>query len=147
MRDEYDLTDFVIHDLDGNHIGIGGDDIPDDIHSLPIDYIEIGVRDVGEAKAFYGELFGWTFTDYSDGYASFNYGSGTGGFVLADAAIARGGVLVVLFSGDLEAILDRVRDAGAEISREPFTFPGGRRFHFIDPSGNEFAIWSNESLG
>jgi hypothetical protein len=144
-HDEYKLTDFVINDPDGNHIGIGGDEaheIPDPIHSLPIGYVGIGVRDVAEAKEFYGGLFGWTFRDYGDAYSSFNHGAGDGGFVLTESA-ASGSVLLALYTDDLEGMLDRIKKNGVEISREPFAFPGGRRFQFLDPSGNELAVWSN----
>ena len=64
-----------------------------------------------------------------------------GGFTVVES-VTTGGPLVILYSDDLEATLQRVRDAGGRIVEEPFEFPGGRRFHFLDPSGNELAVWA-----
>ncbi len=109
-----------------------------------IDYIEIPARDIAASKRFFTELFGWTFTDYGDGYTSFDDGRLTGGFYAAEraASVESGSVLVVFYVGDLEESEARVRDLGGIITRPIFSFPGGRRFHFADPSGNEFAVWS-----
>jgi len=107
-----------------------------------IDYIEISVRDVAAAKRFYGQAFGWQFNDYGPGYAGIRGADREmGGLAQADN-VATGGPLVVLFSRDLDATLAAVRAAGGEVSKKPFTFPGGRRFHFRDPTGNELAVWS-----
>jgi len=107
-----------------------------------IDYIEISVRDVAAAKRFYGQAFGWVFNDYGPGYAGIRGADReVGGLAQADN-VATGGPLVVLFSRDLDATLAAVRAAGGEVSKKPFTFPGGRRFHFRDPTGNELAVWS-----
>ena len=108
----------------------------------PIDYVEFSVTDIPAAKRFYGGVLGWTFEDYGDTYTSFNHGAGTGGFSKVDA-LSRGGPLVVLYTTDLEAMQRDIIDAGGEIVREIFAFPGGRRFHFTDPSGNELAVWSD----
>ncbi len=107
-----------------------------------IDYIEFQVTNIHDAKRFYGDLFGWTFEDYGDNYSSFNHGAGTGGFTKVDA-VNRGGPLVVLYADDLEAMQRDIIRAGGQIVRETFAFPGGRRFHFTDPSGNELAVWSD----
>lgn len=109
-----------------------------------IDYIEIPARDPALAQRFFEALFGWQFEDYGPDYCSFNDGSLAGGFYRADsaAAVGRGSVLVVFYCGDLEQAVTRVRDAGGTIAKEIFAFPGGRRFHFLDPCGNEYAIWS-----
>ncbi|MGQ0383688.1 MAG: VOC family protein [Gammaproteobacteria bacterium] len=107
-----------------------------------IDYIEFGVRDTTIAKQFYGAAFGWKFTDYGPDYVGIHGGRGEqGGFRRADSVPA-GGPLVVLFSTDLEATQAAVKAAGGKIVQEIFSFPGGRRFHFEDPSGNELAVWS-----
>lgn len=107
-----------------------------------IDYIEFSVTDMTTAKKFYAAAFGWEFTDYAPGYAGIRGGDGeVGGLRQADA-VHTGGPLVVLYSTDLEASLKAVRSAGGTIVEEPFPFPGGRRFHFTDPSGNELAVWS-----
>lgn len=111
-----------------------------------IDYVELTVVDIADAKRFYRDAFGWTFTDYGPEYCGINNSraGGTrevGGMRKADE-VRKGGPLVVLYSRDLEASLAAVRTAGGGISVAPFSFPGGRRFHFTDPSGNELAVWS-----
>lgn len=109
-----------------------------------IDYIEIPARDPAAARRFFADLFGWAFEDYGPDYCSFNDGRLAGGFYRSEAAasVAAGSVLVVFYSDDLEAAVQRVIDAGGHISKAIFAFPGGRRFHFEDPCGNEYAIWS-----
>jgi predicted enzyme related to lactoylglutathione lyase len=106
-----------------------------------IDYIEIVVRDLPRAKTFYSTAFGWTFTDYGPEYSSFNDGRLNGGLTV-EGEIKPGGPLVILYAIDLPATLARVVAAGGKIAREPFDFPGGRRFHFTDPDGYELAVWS-----
>ncbi|MFT4512646.1 MAG: putative enzyme related to lactoylglutathione lyase [Planctomycetota bacterium] len=107
-----------------------------------INYIEFPVTDMAAAQSFYGQAFDWQFTDYGPDYAGIRGGDGEVGGLRKDEATARGGPLVVLFSSDLEATVQRVKDAGGEVVTEPFAFPGGRRFHFLDPSGNELAVWA-----
>ena len=109
-----------------------------------IDYIELPARDLQLAKAFYGSVFGWQFVDYGPEYCAFNDGRLDGGFYQANlnATTANGSVLVVLYADDLEATLARVREGGGCIVKEIFSFPGGRRFQFADPNGNELAVWS-----
>jgi predicted enzyme related to lactoylglutathione lyase len=110
-----------------------------------INYIELPLKDVKATKAFYSRVFGWAFQDYGPGYQSFTGAAVDGGFSAEATASAPGaGPLVVLYSHDLEATLKEVREAGAPISKEPFSFPGGRRFHFIDPNGNDLAVWTTE---
>ena len=106
-----------------------------------MDYIEIKALDVPAAKRFYAEAFGWAFNDYGPGYAGIvGEGKEQGGITLAPE-ISRGGPLVVLYSNDVDATRQAVRAAGGKISVDIFDFPGGRRFHFLDPSGNELAVW------
>ena len=107
-----------------------------------IDYVEIPVTDLAAARQFFEALFGWTFVSYGDDYMSFNDGRLDGGFRRSHEAAPANGVLVVFFSEDLERDFERVQELGATISEPIFSFPGGRRFHFVDPTGNEFAIWS-----
>jgi uncharacterized protein len=107
-----------------------------------IDYIEFLTTNMEQTKAFYSKAFGWEFTDYGPDYASFADGRLTGGFSAAKE-VRTGGPLVVLYSTNLEGIEARVRESGGKIVRQIFAFPGGRRFHFADPSGNELAIWSD----
>jgi len=111
-----------------------------------IDYIEFSVTSVARAKRFYGEAFGWSFEDYGPDYASFADGRLSGGFQTA-AGVRPGGALVVIYAADLESQERRVKQAGGTIVRPIFSFPGGRRFHFTDPSGNELAVWSDKEKG
>jgi predicted enzyme related to lactoylglutathione lyase len=107
-----------------------------------IDYIEFSVTSVPDAKRFYGAAFGWSFEDYGPDYVSFADGRLSGGFQTAKE-VRPGGPLVVIYATDLEAMEKRVKQAGGKIVRPIFSFPGGRRFHFVDPSGNELAVWSD----
>ena len=105
-----------------------------------IDYIEFGATDIEATKQFYHNVFGWEFTDYGPDYTSFADGRIAGGFT-TDGTVGAG-ALIVIYSSGLDATLQKVRAAGGSISKEIFSFPGGRRFHFIDPNGNELAVWS-----
>jgi uncharacterized protein len=109
-----------------------------------IDYIELSVTDVAQAKKFYGEAFGWSFNDYGSGYAGIcGPDRQVGGLVQVDS-VTRGGPLVVLFSEALATTAAAVERAGGTITTPAFAFPGGRRFHFTDPSGNELAVWAKD---
>ena len=110
---------------------------------LRIDYIEFAARDIGTAKKFYTAAFGWRFTDYGPDYTSFSDGRLNGGFSAATDAPPKSNPLVVIFAANLEDAAKRVAGAGGKITREAFEFPGGRRFHFIDPNGLELAAWSD----
>ncbi len=107
------------------------------------DYVEFSVHDIARSKAFYGAVFGWSFTDYGPGYASFDDGRIGGGFT-TDGAPRPGGPLVVFYVADLDATFAKVKAAGGTIVKTPFAFPGGRRFHFTDPDGVEIAAWSDK---
>lgn len=107
-----------------------------------IDYIELSVTDIAAAKQFYTAAFGWQFRDYGEDYAGIVGLDREVGGLSRVAAVTRGGPLVVLFSLDLEGSVASVESAGGQITTKPFAFPGGRRFHFTDPSGNELAVWS-----
>ena len=111
-------------------------------HDRRIDYVELAATDVAAARRFYESAFGWRFTDYGADYTAFEDGRLTGGITRADA-VTRGGALVILFALDLADAERRVVDAGGAIVTPAFAFPGGRRFHFADPSGNELAVWSD----
>jgi len=106
-----------------------------------IDYVELTVADVERSKAFYGSSFGWTFKDYGPTYCEFRDGRLTGGFTQGSQPTA-GGPLVVLYADDLAGAKRRVEAAGGRIAKPPFDFPGGQRFHFLDPDGYELAVWS-----
>lgn len=107
-----------------------------------IDYVEIPVTDLDRAREFFGDLFSWQFQEWGPDYYSFNDGRLDGGLRRSDAPAPASGVLLVFYSGDLERDHARVQELGATISKEIFEFPGGRRFHFVDPVGTEYAIWS-----
>lgn len=110
-----------------------------------IDYVEFPTTDVNLAKAFYGAVFGWKFEDYGPGYTSFFDGRIGGGFTTQMQPPAKGALLVI-YTHDLSAIQGRIVSAGGQIVRETFSFPGGRRFHFTDPDGNELAVWSDAGV-
>lgn len=111
-----------------------------------IDYIELPARDLDKAEDFYVRTFGWTFESYGPDYRAFSDGRLDGGFYRAELAAdaSRGSALVVFYTADIDALRQRVVDNGAVISTEIFEFPGGRRFHFKDPNGNELAAWSDK---
>jgi predicted enzyme related to lactoylglutathione lyase len=110
---------------------------------LRMDYVEFPSTDITATKAFYEKAFGWVFKDYGSDYTSFRDGRLAGGFNTA-REVAKGGPLVVLYAVDLEAAVTKVKECGGQITAVPFAFPGGRRFHFLDPSGNELAVWSEK---
>ena len=116
-------------------------------HNFQMDYIEFPASDIAATKRFYSQAFGWEFTDYGPGYTSFHDGRLAGGFnsesqsAGADSAKTHG-VLVVLYATSLDDTYRKVKEAGGKIVRETFAFPGGKRFHFADPNGNELAVWS-----
>jgi len=112
-----------------------------------IDYVEFTVRDLAAAKRFYAAAFGWQFNDYGPEYAGIKGAKGEVGGLHQTAQLRTGGPLVVLYSKDLEKTLEAVCAAGGKIVREPFVFPGGRRFQFMDPSGNELGVWSQAAAG
>ena len=111
-----------------------------------INYLEFPMNDVDATKKFYGDLFDWTFTDWGPTYISFEGAGIAGGFegdkIEGAVQVNPPGVLVVLYADDIEAKFAEVKAAKGEIVKEIFEFPGGKRFHFRDPNGNELAIWS-----
>nr|WP_314480991.1 VOC family protein [uncultured Pseudomonas sp.] len=109
-----------------------------------IDNIEFNVSDIARSKAFYAAVFGWTFTDYGPAYTEFSDGRLTGGFTTGEP-VRPGGPLVILYADDLQATQRRLEAAGGTVSRAAFAFPGGRRFHFIDPDGYELAVWTADA--
>lgn len=113
---------------------------------LKINYLELPARDIEKAKAFYSKMFDWQFTDYGPDYCAFNDCVMDGGFYRADKAsrTENGAALIVFYAENLEATKARVLAAGGEILVDIFDFPGGRRFQFLDPNGNELAVWSDK---
>lgn len=109
-----------------------------------IDYVEFPGSDFDALEAFYSATFGWKFMDYGPEYRAFSDDSLNGGFYKSSnrSSTNTGAVLVVVYANDLEATRDRVIQNDGVICKEIFSFPGGRRFHFQDPHGNELAVWS-----
>jgi len=110
-----------------------------------INYVELPAIDLTATKQFFSHVFQWVFTDYGPEYTAFSNAGIDGGFYQADlkASAEQGSALVVFYSESLEDTQLKVKAAGGSISTAIFAFPGGRRFHFIEPSGNEFAVWSD----
>ena len=111
-----------------------------------INYVEFAARDLTATQTFFSEVFGWSFQAFGPEYIAFSNAGLEGGFYQADlsSVSAKGGALIVLFSERLEETLSKVEKAGGEIVKPIFEFPGGRRFHFTEPSGNELAVWSSK---
>lgn len=110
-----------------------------------INYVEFGSPDLAATRAFFEAAFGWTFADYGPDYIAFSNQGLDGGFFRSPLVSSsdRGGALVVFYSAALEDTLAKVGAAGGRIVKPVFPFPGGRRFHFTEPGGNEFAVWSD----
>ncbi len=108
-----------------------------------INYVEFKAKDLEAVKAFYTQSFGWTFIDYGPTYTAFSESGLEGGFEKTGEDITNG-ALVVLYHKDLEHIKRAITEARGQISKDIFSFPGGRRFHFMDPAGNELAVWSDQ---
>lgn len=114
--------------------------------NIKINYIELQVKDIETAKSFYGKTFGWTFQDFGPDYCAFNDGEMDGGFFTSglSSSTLNGAVLVVLFTDEIEVVYNLILKNGGKIVKEIFSFPGGRRFHFTDPAGNELAVWTDK---
>jgi hypothetical protein len=110
-----------------------------------LNYVEYPAADLSSTKRFFSSVFGWEFEDFGPEYAAFSNQGLDGGFYKADlkSNTEQGGALLVFYSEALEATLAKVEAAGGQIVKPIFVFPGGRRFHFCEPSGNEFAVWSD----
>jgi len=108
-----------------------------------INYVELSATDIPATKKFYSSAFGWTFTDWGPDYVAFE-DSGLGGGFRKEASNVTGGPLVILYSSALEQTLETVKSHGGRVVKPIFSFPGGRRFHFLDPNGNELAVWSDK---
>lgn len=115
-----------------------------------INYVELTVSDLAVAKAFYRDAFGWEFNDYGPSYAGIRGADGAevGGILespdVRSSNSSTASPFVILFSEDLDASLQEIVKAGGRILQEPYAFPGGRRLHFADPSGNELGVWAEQ---
>jgi uncharacterized protein len=112
-----------------------------------INYVEFPAKDLEAIKSFFSEAFGWSFTDYGPDYVAFSNEGLDGGFFRSEhvASSATGSALIVFYSQALAETQAKIEAAGGRISTPVFDFPGGNRFHFLDPNGNEFAVWSDIS--
>ncbi len=111
-----------------------------------INYAEYPSSKLAETKAFFEQVFAWEFQDFGPDYTAFTGSGLKGGFYRAElqSTVATGGALLVFFSDGLEETQARIERAGGKIVKPIFAFPGGRRFHFAEPGGNEFAVWSDK---
>lgn len=111
-----------------------------------INYVEFPSGDLEATKLFFKTVFAWSFQDYGPEYTAFSNAGLEGGFYKSDLAalMKNGSALVVLYSKNLEQTLKKVKQAGGSITRDIFSFPGGRRFHFKEPGGSELAVWSDK---
>lgn len=110
-----------------------------------INYVEFPARDIARTKQFFTRVFDWTFADFGPEYSAFSDQGLDGGFFQSEqyARTENGSALIVFYSHNLEQTLTKIQAAGGKITQPIFSFPGGRRFHFTEPSGNEFAVWSD----
>ena len=113
------------------------------IQDSHINYVEFKAKDLEKIKDFYTKAFAWKFTDYGPDYIAFADSGLEGGFEKTDRD-AINGALVVLYHSDLNRIKNKIIESGGKISKDIFSFPGGHRFHFTDPHGNELAVWSDK---
>jgi len=109
-----------------------------------INYIEFPAKDLEATKLFFETVFGWSFVDYGPDYSAFGDAGLDGGFFHSEhcSSAENGAALVVFYSDDLQQTEEKIVAADGVIIKPIFSFPGGRRFHFCDPSGNEYAVWS-----
>jgi uncharacterized protein len=105
-------------------------------------YVEFQAKDLERTKEFFTEAFGWKFTDYGPDYAAFGNDEFGGGVTRSDkrGRIKEGSPAVVIYTREIEAVRERVISAGGKITDDIFAYPGGRRFHFLEPSGNELGV-------
>lgn len=109
-----------------------------------LNYVEFHSSDIPATKGFFERAFGWSFTDYGPEYTAFSDEGLDGGFFHSDARVSdiKGHPILIFYSETLEESQKQVDQAGGAIVKEIFDFPGGRRFHFLEPGGNEFAVWA-----
>ncbi len=110
-----------------------------------INYVEFPAKDIEATKKFFSSVFGWSFVDYGPEYVAFNNEGLDGGFYKSELTVSTesGSALVVFYSKDIEETQTKIKNAGGLIIKPIFEFPGGRRFHFTDPNGNEYTVWSD----
>ena len=111
-----------------------------------INYLEFPAKNIEATKTFFSQVFDWSFVDYGTDYAAFSNAGVDGGFFQSDlcSSTQNGSTLTVFYSNNLERTQEKIESASGTIIKPIFSFPGGRRFHFSEPSGNEFAVWSDQ---
>ena len=111
-----------------------------------INYVEFPAKNIQVAKDFFTEVFNWSFTDYGPDYTAFENEGLDGGFFASEQCTSNenGSSLIIFYSNALEQTQEKIENSGGEIIKDIFSFPGGRRFHFADPNGNEYAVWSDK---
>ncbi|NOZ09890.1 MAG: VOC family protein [Gammaproteobacteria bacterium] len=110
-----------------------------------INYVEFPAKNIEAIKEFFAAVFGWSFVDYGPEYTAFSNEGINGGFFKSElvSSADKGGALIVFYSNSLEETQFKIENAGGTVLKSIFEFPGGRRFHFGDPNGNEYAVWSD----
>lgn len=108
-----------------------------------INYVEFQAGDLNAIKQFYQNSFDWKFTDYGPEYIAFSESGLDGGFFKSSTAV-KNGALIIIYNENLDQIQHKIIEAGGKIAKDTYSFPGGRRFHFVDPAGNELAVWSDK---
>ena len=113
-----------------------------------INYLEFPAKNIDATKRFFTAVFDWSFVDYGPEYSAFSNAGIDGGFFQSDLSVSNenGSALTVFYSQGLEQTQAKIETAGGNIIKPIFSFPGGRRFHFTDPNGNEFAVWSDAGI-
>jgi len=113
-----------------------------------INYVEFPAKNIAATKEFFNSVFGWSFVDYGPEYIAFSNEGLDGGFYQSELTVSaeKGSALIVFYSKELESTLSKIEKAGGAIIKPIFSFPGGHRFHFSDPNGNEYAVWSDENI-
>ena len=111
-----------------------------------LNYVEFPSKDLEKTKSFFSKTFNWAFTDYGPEYTAFSNEGLDGGFYKSDLIVSseQGSALLVFYSNELEKTQEKIKSHGGAILKPIFSFPGGRRFHFSDPNGNEYAVWSDK---
>ena len=112
-----------------------------------INYLEFPSKDITKTKSFFQKVFGWSFEDFGPDYTAFSNQGVDGGFFKSDqqSLTSNGAALTIFYSSNLEETQTKVEEAGGTVIMPIFDFPGGRRFQFTEPSGNEFAVWSDKN--
>ncbi|VAW75080.1 Glyoxalase family protein [hydrothermal vent metagenome] len=112
-----------------------------------VNYVELPAKNLQATTKFFGQVFGWSFQEFGPEYSAFSNQGIDGGFFKSDlsSSTSNGAALIVFYSINLEGTQEKIKQANGIIVKPIFAFPGGRRFHFTEPSGNEFAVWSDKN--